>query len=318
MFAMRGSGSRSRWTTAATIVATLVVAACGAFGDATDGATSSGDAGTPSDGAADGVSPDGASAGDEGTPVAKCNEQKFGTPFLFPATSPLLSARLGVDEVLYVSRAGGNSTLGTTKFLDGGIDTVALIVQPPGDDEQAMLSGDGLGIVFQSKRANLAGPYKLWFATRANPGAELVPMGELPFEVSLGTEAELQDPWLTPQRLYFTLAATSGSPTTRLEVGELDPGSNTVKNVRDAFSSAQPSARHPVLSHDELELFYSDGKQVLRSTRPSLNDPFKAGVAVPELVGSAAAPTWISADDCDLYYLAAGAVGAGLFRASRR
>jgi hypothetical protein len=318
MFAMRGAGSRTRWTTAATIVATLVVAACGAFGDATeDGPTSSSDAGTPGDGAADSVAPDAASGGDGGKPVAKCNENKFGAPFLFPATSPLLSARLGTDNVLYVSR-GGNLGLGTTKFTDGGVDsTITPIVQPAGNEEQAMLSGDGLGIVFQSKRANLGGPYRLWYATRANPGAELMPMGELPFDVAQGTEAELQDPWLTPQRLYFTLAAASGS-STRLEVGEIDPGSSMVKNVRDAFSIAQPSARHPVLSHDELEMFYSDGMQVLRATRPSTSDPFKPGIAVPELVGSGAAPTWISTDDCDLYYLAAGAAGAGLFRASRR
>lgn len=312
---MLGSNARIRWTTLAAVGTALVVAACGAFGSATD-ASSNGDAGSPSDGAVDAPSPDVTTGADGALPVANCNERAFGAPVYIPATSPLLSARLGGDNVLYVSVAGATTALGITTFIGGGLKTVQRILEPPGDDEQPMLSSNGLGLVFQTKRADPLGPYKLWYAARANPGAEFAPVGAVPFTAPLDAGAETQDPWLTDKRLYFALTPTAGGAT-RLQVGELDPGTATITNVRDLFSSAQPKARHPVLSHDELEMFYSDGGKVLRTTRASTTDAFKGGAVVPELVGSAAAPTWISTDGCDLYYLAVGGAGSGLFKASR-
>jgi hypothetical protein len=316
---MGNATSRGWLVPAAMLGGALAILACGSFGASDPDHASTKDA-DASDIGVDGSLPEGATAGDSAGPVANCNTRTpFRTSLFFPATSPLFSARLGVDGLLYVSRAGALPTLGTTRFTDGGIDTIAPILQPPGDDEQAMLSGDGLVVVFQSRRGNAVGPYRLWYSARTGTGAELQPAMEVPFAAAPSATTELQDPWLTPQHLYFA-SAPSSVAAKKLQVGDLDPTSRQVTNVVDLFEMQSPSSvEHPVLSHDELELFYSENGQIKRATRQSTSARFQLGAVVPELpLGASMTPTWISPDDCDLYWLGVSGPNSGLFRASRR
>ena len=81
----------------------------------------------------------------------------------------------------------------------------------------------------------------------------------------------------------------------KLQVGDLDPTSRQVTNVVDLFEMQSPSSvEHPVLSHDELELFYSENGQIERATRQSTSARFQLGAVVPELpLGASMTPTWI-------------------------
>jgi hypothetical protein len=295
----------------------VVVAACGAFGSTSEETPSTTDAAAAGEAATESSVPDGVAA-DSPSHVAKCNGATFPTAFFFAATSPLLSARLGVDGVLYVSRLGAPPALGTTKLTGGSIDTVAPLLQPAGDDTQAMLSADGLVLVFQSKRGDANGPYRLWFATRDAQGSDLQPPVAVPFGgAALPAATEMQDPWLTPAHLYFTSAPTMASAKA-LQVGDLDSASSQITNVRDVLATKTASVDHPVLSVDELELFYSEKGRIKRSIRPSTSVAFPEGAELTDLTAlGARTPTWLSPDGCDLYFFGATATNSGLFRASR-
>ncbi len=323
--------SSSRWwfaSTSALLGAAFVAAACGSF-SSPDQANAADGGGTTNEGGTDGATNEGASgdAGIDGSlSVAKCNAARpFAMPpYVFDATQQLESARLGVDGALYVTRTlGGKKALGTTKFTDGGIDSniQPLLLLGTADDQQAMLSTNGLAVVFQSDRAGPGGPSRLHAAIRANAGAEF--LQEAPVNV-VGAPAEdptteLQDPWVTATRVYFT--ATPDGASKRLQVADVSTATQSLTNARDLFSApnATTAADHPVLSSDELELFYVDEDGLIaRATRTSTNATFPIGAAVPELSTTAAKTTWISPDDCDLYYLTNDSAGSGLHRASRR
>ena len=319
--------SSARWwfgSTLALLGTAFVAAACGSFSspdqaNAADGGGTATDGATPEDASGD--------AGIDGSlPVANCSKARpFAMPpYVFPATQQLESARLGVDGALYVTRTiNGKKALGTTKFKDGGIEgtIMPLLPQDLADDQQAMLSADGLGVVFQSDRAVPGGPSRLRVATRMNFGSEFLVEVAVPIVGAPADDpaTELQDPWLTTTHVYFT--ATPDGASKRLQVADVSTASRSLTKARDLFSAPDETttADHPVLSSNELELFYVDGDgKIARATRATTTNTFPVGAVVAELAASAAKPTWISPDDCDLYYFTNDSVGSGLHRASRR
>jgi hypothetical protein len=318
----RYNSQRSLASTPFLISAACLAASCGSFSAADQSGAADGGGGTI-DGSVDGgsTSPDGAPGVDAAVPVAPCNKPTpFATvPFVFKATTQLESARLGIDGVLYVTREIlGKKQLGTTKFTDGGVDSTITPFHedPAANDEQAMLSTDGLALVFQSDRA-AGGPARLWVTARGNIGDAFLSDKQVPIVGAPADDptTELQDPWVTPTRVYFTASPPGAGR--RLQVADVDTASRTLKNARDVFPDPfeATNADHPVLSGDELELFYTDGNgKLARATRPAVGTPFPPGVVVNELAGTPAKPTWISPDDCDLYYF----TSAGLQRSSRR
>jgi hypothetical protein len=310
------------WAPAAIVAGAFLAAACGAFASSGDESPAVADAGnTNEDASTDGgdVGPDGASRTDAIAPVAKCDGSKpFGSVLVVQSTQPLLSARLGVDELLYVSRV--TEDLGTTKFIDGGIDFVAPILTPANTDEQAMLSHDDTFLVFQSShRGVVDGLWTLFYSVRSPTGALLSP-AVLLFDAAsaVGPTEEVQHPWLTASgRIYFTRASATGK-VKRIQVGELAMPP-TITGAHDVFVAATPDVEHPVLSSDELELFYVASGRIARAARSDANAPFSAGTEVPELSTlTDLKPTWISRDDCDLYLVGVSAAGSGLHRYSRR
>lgn len=321
--------SSSRWwfgSTPALLGAAFVAASCGSFGSPDRASATDGGVMDTNEGGTDGPLPEGASGSDSSKPVANCNgATPFATtPYLFPATQQLESARLGVDGALYVTRTiNGKKALGTTKFTDGGVDStiMPLLPQDLADDQQAMLSTNGLAVVFQSDRAAPGGPSRLHAAIRANVASEFLQEAAVNVVGAPAEDAttELQDPWVSATRVYFT--ATPDGASKRLQVADVDAASQVLTNARDLFSApdAMTTADHPVLSSNELELFYVDGNgAIARATRATTANTFPVGAVVAELAASAAKPTWISPDDCDLYYFTNDSAGSGLHRASRR
>jgi hypothetical protein len=323
--------SRAWWVPATTIAVALALAACGTFGstEPEQPGDGDGDGGTGVEGGSgvDGSATEGSSAADSS--VVNCNAgDKFKTTsvVLMANTEGIESARLGVDGKLYVTATtGSNKALGFTTFTDGGIDTdiTGLLTQAGVDDEQAMLSDDGLALVFQSDRTAPGGPSRLHVSSRATPGTAFGAPKELPFASPLSSNptTKLQDPWLAPHRLYF-VSTPEAANSKRLQVGDVDTASESIVNVRDVFDAdgAGADVDHPLLSRDELELFYVDFEGKMRSTvRKRTDVAFPLGDEVAELAtGSSVKPTWISADSCDLYYFTTSALGDGLHRASRR
>ena len=103
-------------------------------------------------------------------------------------------------------------------------------------------------------------------------------------------------------------------------MGDLDQAQGKATSLRTSSRLASPETDviHPVLSSDELELFYRrTNGNMHRTTRQKPNDGFQPG---PELAGvpSGATPTWISPGGCDLYYVGLDGGNSGLFRVSRR
>jgi hypothetical protein len=313
---------------AAMVGMALIAAACGSFGATDDGTTVGNDGATSAEGAADegGAPVDGGTV--DGAPEVKCNAGKpFVKPAIFyPATSNLDSARIGSDLHVYVTLAGSPKKMGKVllnNISNGSIPTF-LVTGAAGDgDEQPMLSSDGRTLVFDSDRLSPGNAQKLYMAQRAAKTDEFTSATLLTLSAPEGdTTAELQDPWLgTFKRIYFAYAPNSAS-NTRLRMGTFDPDLKTITATSDALAVTPADADddHPVVTNDELELFYADKDNMLRhATRAKAGVPFGPGELMPDVqTGNDQKPTWISPDGCELYYFATETTGSGLHRISRR
>lgn len=223
------------------------------------------------------------------------------------------SLRLAADGAGVFARDLGNGALRifSTKLGSSGF---AMPVLVPGaiNEESAegpALSSDHTVLVIATARG---GNYDLWASTRLGndytPPAPLTPLNTAQPEFS---------PYLlaSGKALYFT---------------RVEPGAG-VKLMRAVESGGQigspmvastiPVVTSPVVSEDELELFYAVNGDIYRSTRNAVTEPFAAGLRSAALSTAAnEEPTWLSPDGCTLY-LASDRAGAGamdLWVSSRR
>lgn len=266
----------------------------------------------------------------DGSVGQPCNQHgSFSSPVQIGMSGGLETARLALDGLVYLTVDGSSTTtLGTTTLAGNSLASsrTDLFGATSQQDEQPALSADGRVLVFDSKRSSsetgTPNPLvKLWIATR--PTAMDVWGAPTMLAVEGVTEQDnnsLQDAWIAGNRLYFVEASSGGLH--HLRWGTLDANAGTVVGVTQGFASPEPEIDHPVLSPDELELFYFAGQFLFRTVRTSRNDPFQEGTpmsALANVEGSPVKPTWMSPDGCDLYYFTAVLSGGAtaLHRISR-
>lgn len=128
-----------------------------------------------------------------------------------------------------------------------------------------------------------------------------------------------EQPWLNAagDRLYFM--SNRGSVTFHTWVATKTNGVFGPATLADPFQVSED--RWPVLSDDELTMYYgaydgTNGVRIYKKTRPAMNQDWKAGAPVAELAGGSgssaiSAPTWLSKDGCDIYFVSNRSGGQG-------
>jgi WD40-like Beta Propeller Repeat len=181
--------------------------------------------------------------------------------------------------------------------------------------EDPTLSLDQTTLVFASPRvAN----YQLWSAHRASATGSF---GAATVVAATASPAAELSPYLlrSGKALYFSRVgggAGTGVAVLRSELsptGEFGPPT-PVSNIAVVSS--------PVVSEDELELFFTSNNDIYRATRASAGALFANPQKVPELSSvDSDSVTWLSPDGCTAVVVsnrAGGAGGLDLWTASRR
>lgn len=250
---------------------------------------------------------------ESGPPAGRCDPAKPFGPAARMSDFALADhedsdARLSPDErtvwFIRAPRDAGDRQVMTAKRADADarFDPPQLIELEVGAYFDPVMSADGLTLIVQ--HGGRAEDAKLRFTTRADPGARFLPLSYLAGVDA--PDASERDPFMTDDgRLMFSRAddiyiatgdVTSGFAATALR------GINTDK-----------LERNPVLSRDGLRLYFSSdretelGQRMFVATRPSVNEPFATATPLRELTVDGGthdydAPTWISPDDCVLYF----------------
>jgi hypothetical protein len=257
----------------------------------------------------------GASGPDAGV-QARCNPAaKFGRQIEVASlntTSNEEQAALSPDELtVHFSRDDGNgaydiyeATRASKTASFGGAAPVPG-VNTAAEDREPRITADGL-TMFATTRATPSGQFRIASATRASKSD---PFGALqPVPVVNGT-ANDSDPFISADGrvLYFSS----------------DRGGNYAlyrsTQAGGAFSAPEPVAGTnletpymeltPIVSDDELTMYFGSSRpnlgsvDIYQTTRANLQDPFGEPIALTELNGpDAQLPSWISADNCELYF----------------
>jgi hypothetical protein len=264
-------------------------------------------------------------AGDTGTTPSSCkSSQPFGTPVPVPVLNPggnLYAARLSPDErVAYLAintgQAGIFISVRSNRFDPFGPPTPLSALNDASFTNSPSATADGLVLFFESTRS---GPYqfRIYRAARSFLGAEF----SKPVLVTDLEDVPSGSPFVTPDgsALYFhslhedTMdlyrAVNNGTgfdPPERLVGVSTDDGDEFV----------------PVVTPDELTIFYQTSAGLKSASRDSLELPFGPPVTLTELdtlkTGTVPGPNWVSLDGCRLYYMQHDDVGTGrLYMAER-
>jgi hypothetical protein len=152
-----------------------------------------------------------------------------------------------------------------------------------------MSTPDDAFVVFLSTRPSSAAPQtkRLWLQSNLPATTEAV-------EIEYASGTDLQDPYVVGSHIYFVEGG-------KVRVGELvtTGAKPRIDNARDALTVA--SADHPVVSADELEMFYASSDGALHRTTRAASGTFAAG---PALTGQNAMgnPSYLTPDGCALYF----------------
>lgn len=240
----------------------------------------------------------------------------FAAPTALSALSSSIaesSLRLAADGTGVFSRAsGGGGVLRgfSTKLSKSGFSPPEEISGPvnDGDVDGPTLSADGSVLLFASTRGG--GGYDLW--------GSLLLGGEFsspsPITQLNSAQAELS-PYLlaSGKAVYFTrvLPAAGVALMRAVETnGEIS---------EPTVAATIPVVTSPVVSEDELELFYAVNGDIYRSTRNSVTEPFAAGLRSAALsTADEEEPTWLSSDGCTLYLASNRAGSSDLWVTTRR
>lgn len=203
----------------------------------------------------------------------------------------------GAYDIYEATRASKTASFAGAAPLPG--------VNTAGEDREPRMTADGL-TMFATTRATPSGLFRIVSATRASKS---VPFGPLqPVPVVNGTASD-SDPFISADGrvLYFTS----------------DRGGNfglyRSTQTGGVFSAPEPVAGTnlqtpymeltPVVSDDELTMYFGSSRpnlgsvDIYQTTRASVQDPFGEPIALTELNGpDAQLPSWISADNCELYF----------------
>ena len=237
-------------------------------------------------------------------------------------TEAEISARFADDELSGIVTAGaGDLFVVDRRSLDAPFRAPRSVpgVNTTANEGHGMLSADGLRIVFESDRPGGSGGRDLWLATRTDTTAafeEATPLADLNGPLDDG------EPYLVGDRLYWSSTESEEGPT-RIRVATASGagfGSPSVVALGETTSDG-----HPVLTRDELEIFFSStrpgskGTAIWTARRASTNEAFGEPRIVAELDSDGIDyPTWISADGRRLYFVSERNGSLDLFVATRR
>jgi hypothetical protein len=232
------------------------------------------------------------------------------------------AARLSDDELSVVVTAGqGDLYFLQRTRLDApfGPPTSVAGANTTAAEGHGMLSADGLRIVFESDRPGGSGGRDLWSASRKDAKSAFEDAAPM---LALNGPLDEGEPYLVGTRLYFSAIESEEGPP-RIWVATAS-GSSFGSRAAVALGDTT-GERHPVLSRDELEIFFSStrpgskGWAIWRARRASLSEPFGAPHIVAELDADGEDyPTWLSPDGRRLYFVSDRNGSLDVFVATRR
>lgn len=232
------------------------------------------------------------------------------------------SARLSDDELSVVVTAGqGDLYLLRRESLDApfGLPTSVAGVNTTAAEGHGMLSADNLRIVFESDRPGGSGGSDLWSASRKDPKSAFEDAAPI---AALNGPLDEGEPYLVGTRLYFSASDSEKGPS-RIWVAT---ASGSSFGSRTAVALGETTGdHHPVLSRDELEIFFSStrpgskGLAIWTARRASVSEPFGEARIVAELDADGDDyPTWLSPDGRRLYFVTERNGSFDVFVATRR
>jgi len=234
-----------------------------------------------------------------------------------------LAARLTPDELVvvfaYASAPGGKLDIYTATRASTtdsfGAPTPIGAVNSVYDDSSPTLSPDQLLLVFDSDRgAN--GMSHVYASARAAAAATFGP----PVEAIALSDGEDHPLLANGTTLYFASAVRAGVGMHDLWRAPIDDSGavGTPMQVPGAAINTADDEDDPVVTADELALFFvrttaAAGAGVYAATRPTAAADFGEPALVTGLAptSATAVPSWISPDQCDLYFTSDMAGGAG-------
>jgi Tol biopolymer transport system component len=247
---------------------------------------------------------------------ARCNPAaKFGRQVELTSlntTSNGEQGALSADELtIHFSRDDGNgaydiyeATRASKTASFGGAAPVPG-VNSAAEDREPRITADGL-TMFATSRATPSGQFRVTFASRASTS---VPFGALqPVPVVNGT-ANDSDPFISADGRVLYFSSDRGGNYGLYRSTQTGGVFSAPALVVGAMFDTPYMELTPVVSEDELTIYFASSRpnlgsvDIYQATRANAQDPFGEPIALTELNGpDAQLPSWISADNCELYF----------------
>ena len=181
------------------------------------------------------------------------------------------------------------------------------------EDDNPTLTRDGLRLFFHSRRTNGVPPgnrLHLFVAKRMFPNVPFeapVPVGGLPT-----VQSDQVDPFVAPDgnTLYFVSHGEADAAAFDRDLWVAQLGSDSAVTAVTALTALNtPSFEvNPILTADEKIIYFSSNRSmgqfdIYRASRASRTDDFGPPERVAELSTASLVetPTWVSADDCEVW-----------------
>jgi hypothetical protein len=323
------------------VVAGFVAVACGSFSSSDVQAT---DAGSTTDGPVtrpDASSPTVIDAGDAGSVgdagVIVCDPSlPFNAPVLMEGVNSMnnetylrltadgLTAYFESDREMPDAAAGPayailSATRVTTDLAFGAIADV--LPSTVGNNlNSATVTGDN-DTLFYVSLAN-GGQYALMALSRASPMGPFSAAMPLPPSVSPSTSSDVSV-YVLPagDTLYFS-SDRSSATLPHLFFSRANNGTFQPPTALAELNGTGPQQNNPVVTADELTIYFSSGGDIWKAVRSNKADAFGPSALVTELSSSTTdGPSFLTADGCDFYLFSdrpGGIGGLDLYRATRK
>ena len=298
-----------------------VMWACASFdeGSGGGGGPEAGALDAPAGPGVDGSSGTDGSADDAAKPFDQCRTRPFSVPQkIMSNISAQASARVANDSFVYVSwdtspdlaiaiaKRSGNTLTNQTGSMLNAVNTAA-------DEFDPTVSPDGNVLVFGSIRADAGANQRLYMSLRPSTGSAW----GLPVPISGGGDGVV--PF---QRPFFASAATlyyvEGAPA-RFRRATLETSLSALVGATDVAGPFVATDDHPVVTADELVMFFRRNGDIYTTTRTSIGEVFEPATAVAAVSsGVEDYPTWISANGCELFFVSLRSGTRELYVATRQ
>lgn len=208
--------------------------------------------------------------------------------------------RATVTQIYSASRSSPDAAF-STPVLATALNSGSSISGSPA------LGSDGLAVYWHSNRVD-AEDFNLYVAKRAS---RTDAFGAADVIASVNSMRNDTDPELTVTgtSLYFASQRTGGYDIYR---SSRQPDGTFAAPAAVGELSTSDDEYRPVLSPDELTIYFSRNNDIWRAKRTTADDGFGHIEPVAELNTTAMdMPEWVSDDDCTLYFVSNGRAGTG-------